>query len=78
LTETEQRQIKEHPYVWGCDICQDVCPKNINVEHTNIPGFKENLVENLDAKVLYEIADSPRSFFLRGIKILERNLKLKE
>lgn len=58
--------------VWGCDICQDVCPMNKNVEITPIREFFET------AKNRYEFGDdiTSRAFNWRGEAVIERNFKI--
>ncbi|MEG1551044.1 MAG: DUF1730 domain-containing protein [Oscillospiraceae bacterium] len=56
--------------VWGCDICQDVCPMNKNVAKTNIEEFKEKLI--FSPTVPTEILN--RAYAFRGKKTIERNL----
>ncbi|MEG2720900.1 MAG: 4Fe-4S double cluster binding domain-containing protein, partial [Oscillospiraceae bacterium] len=56
--------------VWGCDICQDVCPMNKNIAKTNIEEFKEKLI--FSPTVPTEISN--RAYAFRGKKTIERNL----
>ncbi|MFI3114534.1 MAG: QueG-associated DUF1730 domain-containing protein [Clostridia bacterium] len=71
-------------YIWGCDICLDVCPMNKNIQKTDILEFKTNListlslsdVENLTRKELKNRFPE-RAFTFKGAKPLTRNLKLK-
>ena len=81
LSDREQDIIKKSGYIWGCDICQNVCPYNSNPLKTSIEEFKENLIYNLDIdenmsnrefKRLY----GDRAFSWRGKNILIRNADL--
>ncbi len=81
LSEDEKRSIKKSGYVWGCDICQDVCPHNKNAKKTNNYSFSESLVEssedicansNREFKKLYK----NRAFSWRGKTVIDRNIKI--
>lgn len=78
LTEGEIEIIKKCDTVWGCDVCQDVCPHNQNPVLTPISFFKEDRIEELTEEILQSMDKktfSERAFSWRGIKTLERNLK---
>lgn len=75
LSPLEEEKIKAGGLVWGCDICQDVCPLNKNAEKTNITKFYETALpiitnENVDAVI------KTRAFNWRGIKTIKRNLNI--
>lgn len=72
LTDEQQRLLRESGCIWGCDICQDVCPMNKNVAVTPIKEFIEN------AKSSYELNDdiSDRAFNWRGKAVIDRNLEI--
>lgn len=81
LSAEEKEAIKSTGMVWGCDICQEVCPYNKDLPLTTIDEFRENLIFNLELeeglsnkefKKLYK----DRAFSWRGKKVLERNLKI--
>ncbi len=78
LTESECSIIKKSGSVWGCDICQNVCPMNKNTEYTNIYAFSENLITNIKPEVLsgrqFKKKYSDRAFSWRGKAILDRNM----
>ncbi len=58
--------------IWGCDVCQNVCPMNKNVKISPIKEFFDT------AKNVYNIGDSVenRAFSWRGAGVLERNFKI--
>jgi len=74
----ERELIKQGETIWGCDICQDVCPLNKNAEISIINAFKVNLKPRFE---LLEI-NSPnfcennkdRAFLWKGDGILKRNI----
>ncbi len=73
LTQFQIQQIKKSTSVWGCDICQNVCPMNKNIKKSPIPEFYEN------AKARYMSGDdiTRRAFNWRGEAVINRNFKIK-
>ena len=69
LAETTKLLMKKSGIIWGCDICQEVCPMNKAAKLTDIGEFKVNLVLNISAS---EPLDN-RAFGWRGRKVIERN-----
>jgi epoxyqueuosine reductase len=72
LTESEHRLIKESGIAWGCDICQIVCPMNINIPKTPINFFRENLIPTIENGC--DITD--RAYQWRGDDCINRNIKI--
>lgn len=72
LSESEKKLIKGSGCLWGCDICQTVCPMNKNAGTTFIEEFISGAVPCLD-----ESTDiSGRAFEWRGRKVTDRNIGL--
>ncbi|MFI3227279.1 MAG: QueG-associated DUF1730 domain-containing protein [Clostridia bacterium] len=78
-----EQDIKKSQYIWGCDICLDICPMNKNPQKTDILTFKTELIYNLQLKDVknltrnqFKIKFFERAFTFRGTKPLERNLKI--
>lgn len=44
--------------VYGCDICQKVCPKNIGVNYHNHPEFEASGIENVNLVELLNMSNS--------------------
>lgn len=81
LTDDEKKYIVENGSVWGCDICQTICPMNKNIAETPIPFFRENRISRLDRKTLDEMSDeefSRRAFSWRKKETVMRNIALFE
>ena len=78
LTQDEIALMKKHNTVWGCDICQSVCPHNSNPSVTPIEFFHRDRISLLTSDVLNGMSDEEfvtRAFAWRKRKTIERNLK---
>lgn len=84
LTDQEQHIIAKTPLVFGCDVCQEVCPHNQGIPTTPIPEFQQiephiaidelEMLTNKEFKAKY----GHRAFSWRGKKILMRNQEIIE
>lgn len=79
LTEWEAAQVANSPLIWGCDLCQTVCPMNGGVK----PSTVGQHITNLTAEELNGLSDrqfrrqyGEFAFAFRGIQPLLRNLKI--
>lgn len=82
LTEQEIKIIKKSGTVFGCDICQDVCPHNKNAAISAMKEFQTDAIYNLDYDQLASMSNKEfkqqygrRAFSWRGKKILLRNIR---
>lgn len=72
LSEKEKELMKECGCVWGCDICQDVCPMNKNAAVTEIEEFLTSAIPFVFSGCELE----GRAYEWRGRKVIERNLSI--
>ena len=81
LAPHEIALMREYHTVWGCDVCQTVCPYNRSPKLTPIPFFREQRIPKLTLSLLDSMDDgafSERAFAWRGRGVVRRNLTLLE
>lgn len=80
LSESEIKLVQKSGKVFGCDICQNICPFNQNVikifnSDDIINKLDINDIESLSARQFKKIYGN-RSFAYRGKNVILRNLKI--
>ncbi len=78
LNESELRLMLENGCIWGCDVCQNVCPYTKNANTTPISYFKEGVISELTTEILDNMSDEEfksRPFSWRGREAVRRNAK---
>lgn len=79
LDDIQKKIVSKHPLVWGCDICQEVCPHNKNLPDTPIEFFKKDRLATVDEKCITEMSEeefSKRAYSWRGREVILRNIAL--
>ena len=78
LCGEESARIRQTGCLWGCDVCQNVCPLNRSARQTGLPEFRVHLKERIEAGELdgpeFSKLNANRAFMWRGIGPLRRNI----
>lgn len=81
LSPDEVRLMLDSGCIWGCDVCQNVCPYTKNASYTPIEYFKKNTITLLTSELINEMSDDEflsRPFSWRGRGVILRNTALYE
>ncbi len=82
LSNEEKELLKKNQSIFGCDVCQDICPHNRKIEFTKEKEFKEDLITTLEKEKIENLSNkefkkkyASKAFSWRGKKIILRNLE---
>lgn len=77
LSRDEADALKKTNMVWGCDLCQEICPHNKNIQETEIDEFKNDLIIELHLEDMsnkeFKEKYGQRAFAWRGKSVIQRN-----
>jgi epoxyqueuosine reductase QueG len=73
LKENEAELIRQSGCIWGCDICQNICPMNKNIKITPIKEFYETANPVYKGESDY---NKNRAFSWRKQDVINRNLEI--
>ncbi|MDR0880619.1 MAG: tRNA epoxyqueuosine(34) reductase QueG [Clostridioides sp.] len=83
LSSEEENSLKKGKKVFGCDICQEVCPHNKEIPKTKIESFANDLITSLDKDIVDNMSNrkfkrdyGDRAFSWRGKGVIFRNIEL--
>ena len=85
LSSEDRQRLSDHALVWGCDICQMVCPINERIiargTDTPVPFFREQRTTHLTADDILKMSDeafAERAYAWRKRDTILRNLSIKQ
>lgn len=85
LTSEQLYAVARHPLIWGCDLCQQICPANRNAPLTSLPAFLDHHIDSLTCADLEGLTRRQfcekypdRAFTWKGPAPLRRNLALRK
>ena len=79
-TDEEKALLKKHNIVWGCDICQNVCPHNISAKVSPMTYFKDTRIPHIDKEFILSLSDEEfkkYAFSYKGKEIVLNNIEFK-
>lgn len=78
--EKEKELIKKHNLIWGCDICQEVCPHNSKISLSEIDFFYKDRISYVTSEDVENMSEEDflsRAYSWRGKNVILRNLSFK-
>lgn len=76
--ENDYLLLRKNNTAWGCDICQNRCPMNKNVQTSAIDYFRKNRLDNITEELIKNMPDAvfqKYAFAWRGKSIILQNLR---
>lgn len=76
-SDEEKLLLKNNNIVWGCDICQNVCPHNQTAKISPIQYFKNTRIKNINKEFVENLSESEfnkYAFSYKGKKIVLDNI----
>ena len=73
LSKEEKELLLRGKLVWGCDLCQEVCPLNKNVKSMGMKQFQEDTIPVIEPGQSAFLQG--RAFQWRPAAVIERNLE---
>lgn len=74
LSTDEMALIRRGGLAWGCDVCQEVCPMNVDAQYTYIEPFLARANPSVSINDLANAND--RAYLYRGRGVVERNIRV--
>ncbi len=81
INADEEKIIAKNKAVWGCDVCQQVCPMNEGALFTDNEYFTGSYLKNVSSETISEMTDGEFAkypFSWRKKEVILRNLRLVE
>lgn len=81
LSDSEIKLMLDNGSIWGCDVCQNVCPYTKKASYTPIEYFQNDVITLLDRNALDSLSDEEfkkRPFAWRGKEVISRNVDFYE
>ena len=83
LSPREEEMMRQVGTLWGCDVCQKVCPENRGAETARLAVFRKDLIDDLLPEDLKGLSNRTlkekypdRAFTWRGPAVLRRNAQV--